>query len=65
MIITGGIIGSYSDPHMNTYNYRIFTYHREYILVWNKILKSRIVTSETNKKTPIQKDMVGHASTIW
>ena len=48
---------------MNTYNYRIFTYHREYILVWNKILKSRIVTSETNKKTPIQKDVVEYAGT--
>lgn len=50
---------------MNTYNYRIFTYHREYILVWNKILKSRIVTSERKKKTPIQKDVVEHAGTIW
>lgn len=50
---------------MNTYNYRTFTYHREYILVWTKILKSRTVTSERNKKIPIQKDVVEHASTIW
>lgn len=37
----------------------------EHILIWDKILESRIVNKETEKWNSKQKDVVAHAGAIW
>ena len=64
-MIIGGIFDNYFDFHTNAYNHRIYTYHSDYFLVWDKILELRPAIEERNKKTAIQKDVVAHADIIW